>query len=404
MDRSDGTVSGFGIAAAVIPWIVTLVLALLFMIDGLGRFVVQRPFPFEVIDVALRIAGGLLIVAICIGVVDFLAALFDGRPATGDDPRTRLAYWPGLGLAFAGAVVATALTATLLRGGIGALALPLAALGDHVSGALLVSVAVPALIAPARLRGALTLMALPLTGLVMLGMTWEVSIAVVSLELAVVLLPICILLLVVGLATGVAQLAWGGAAGLFLLVLLGPILLGLMTPTEALAVVALFAIPTGFAIQASVARGDMKQALVDGGREMAAVVAILLMSVMMSRLLALLGWSEAWAAAALNVPWLLASVLLVVIVAALGYVATPMLAIGLCAVLFGPAVRLGGFDTSKAAVLIVVAGLVAAILRVVPATAGSERRLSLPVAAATVAGVLAMSMALLALVRLPALF
>jgi hypothetical protein len=72
--------------------------------------------------------------------------------------------------------------------------------------------------------------------------------------------------------------------------------------------------------------------------------------------------------------------------------------------LWGPAVRLGGFDTGKAAVLIVAAGLVAAILRVVPATAGSERGLSWPVAAATGAGVLAITAALLALVRLPALF
>lgn len=404
MDRSDGTVSGTGIATAVIPWLTVLVLALLFTADVVGRFVLQRPLPFELTDVVLRIAGGLLIVAICIGVVDSIAALFDGRAASAADTRTRLAYWPGHLLAFAGAVVATALTATLLRGGIGALALPLAALGDHVSSALLFTVAIPALIAPARLRGALALMALPLTGLVLLGMTWDMSIAVASFQMAVVLLPIGILLLVVGIATGVAQLAWGGAAGLFLLLLFGPILLGLMTPTEAVAVTALLVVPAGFAVQASLASGDMKLALVDGGREMVAVVAILLMSVMVSRLLAFLGWSEALAAFLLNMPWLLAAGLLVLIVTALGYVATPMLAIGLIAILIGPAVRLGGFDPGKAAVLIVMAGLAATVLRIVPATAGSQRRLSMPVAMATIAGVLAITTALLLLVRLPPLF
>ena len=69
MDTSKATLSATGIATAVIPWIVTLVLALLFTFDGLGRFVVQRPLPFEAVEFALRIAGGLLIVAICIGVI-----------------------------------------------------------------------------------------------------------------------------------------------------------------------------------------------------------------------------------------------------------------------------------------------------------------------------------------------
>ncbi len=403
MDTSKATLSATGIATAVIPWIVTLVLALLFTFDGLGRFVVQRPLPFEAVDTALRIAGGLLIVAICIGVIDVLAEMFDGSPSGEGDLRTRLAFWPGHVLAFVGLVASTAYTAVGMRGGLPALALPLAALGDHVSSALLFAVAAP-LITPARLRGALALMALPLTGLVMLAMTWEVSIAAAAVELVVVLLPISALLLVVGLSTGVSHLAWGGAAGLILLVLLGPILLGLMTPTEALAVVALVAIPVGFAVQGTLTSGDLKQALVDGGREMAAVVTILLMSVMVLRLLAFLGWSEAIAAAVLNLPWPLSAALLVVAVAGLGYVATPMLAVGLGGVLIGPAVRLGGFDTGKAAVLVVVAGLVAAILRVVPATAGSERGLSWPAAAATVAGVLVTTAALLVLVRLPALF
>ena len=402
MDASKATVSTTGIATAVVAWLVTLALALLFMLDAFGRYALQRPLPFDAVELALRIAGGLLVVVICFGVVDFLATLFDGRPAGSGDPRTRLAFWPGHGIAFAVAVAAAAGTAALFGGGLRAL--PVAALGDHVSGALLFAVAVPAMLAPARLRGALAVMALPLTGLVMLAMTWELSLGRAMLQMLLVLLPICILLLVAGLVTGVPQLAWGAASGLMLLVILGPILLGLTTPTEVLAVAALLAIPVGIGVQTTQASGDMKQALVDGGRELAAVVAILLMSMMVGRLFAFLGWTEALAAAMLNLPWPLAAGLLVVIVTAVGYVATPMLAIAIGGFLFGPAVRLGGFDLGKAAVLIVVAGLLAAILRIVPATAGTGQRLSVPAAAATLAGILVIATALLALVRLPALY
>ena len=155
------------------------------------------------------------------------------------------------------------------------------------------------------------------------------------------------------------------AAGLFAAVLpLVPIFSGLLTPTEAMAVIALFAIPAGLIINTAVRGTGVAQALVVATAEIGALTAVFCLSGIGGYALASSGFLPTLGALGGLAPPL--QVLLICLLAViLGVLLTPLLAfVPVLTLLIGPALS-GGLpiDVGTPAALLVLAGLTSMIIR-----------------------------------------
>lgn len=292
-----------------------------------------------------------------------LDAFADKNDDDGDDVRSRLAVWPGLPLAIVLAAVA------LFAGGASnvppTLLLQKAVIGAETYSFLGVAFAVAAaagLTGGRPMRG-VAATATPLVLVTLLGFFADQSITRLLFILAFPCLLIAVVCFVIALATQERGAIWW-SLGFFII----PIVAlacnpGLVTPTEAAAIIAIVALPIGLIINTAVRQTSAGTAVIVAAAEVSALAAAVVASAMISFVLAMTGATTAIAAQAAAIPPIaqLAIALLIALVGS--YLLTPALSLGLIATIVIPLLKRSGLDPSVFCALAVLAASSAMMLR-----------------------------------------
>lgn len=397
-DRVSGSAQRTGIAVALatlggaLLLIVALIAALAFVVDVLGRLGGSRPFDPDLLDRAALFLGLGCVLASLLALPAALGASF---VRTGDPPlrsHSALALVPGCVAALAVLVVSVVAVMALSGAGIEAGATlfyrrMVATFGEILFLTVPISLALAAVLGGARTPEATAAVAAPVMLAWLTGLLGGLSIAGLLLGLLLPLLGLAVVMAILyAMAPARAVTPWltgiALAGGLILLTATA-----LMTPTEAIALIALFGLPIAFLVRVLALRQSAGAMLRQAATETVSIVLVVAASSMaaVAFTLAKTGIGEGLATSAATLVG--GGVALFV----LAYMLTPALVLGLALplVLGG----LGGdrLDQAHIAVVAIVLGLAAMLAR----GARRDSAHSLPPSAAWTAAAALIALAIL---------
>jgi hypothetical protein len=277
--------------------------------------------------------------------------------------RSPLGVWPGLPLAILGLVLTGA--AFVANG------LPFAAflqklvtgLDAFVFGGLVLALAAAAAVTGGRPAKATAVVAAPVV-LTIFVSTW-LNISSVT-TMSIMAAPCAALGVAFAVAAMVSRnygLLWW-TTGLFaILLILPPLAAGFLTPTQAVALLCLVAVPVGLIVNSAVRGTGIARTMLVATAEVAALTAITCLVTTSAYFIALKNWAPS-ASVIDSMPTQLVLYGLVVIAIVMSSALTPLLCLGLMtAIVVAPFIIKAGSDPTVAAVLLVLAGLLGMIVR-----------------------------------------
>ncbi|KAB2849866.1 MAG: hypothetical protein F9K44_06675 [Hyphomicrobiaceae bacterium] len=398
-----------GVIAAVPTWIAIGALTAFFAADALGRLIFNQPLPFS-LPVALPVIGDfsaahtdlhsaisqyaavLLFLALPFAALFACLECFRARASSPDtDLRSSLGIWPGLPLGIVG-LFAT-LAASPFAGAPSAAVLQpfLQSLDVSLLTGPLLAIASAAAISGGRPAKATAVIAAPIVLTSLAAIFFNASIASTLLLIIGQLAIMAIAFIIAGFVSGNHGLFWWAAGPASVMLILPPVAAGLLTVSEAMAIVALVTIPIGLLVNSAVRRTGLARTMFVATAEIGALTAIMAFAGVGFRLAAFLGFQPRLEALAGIAP-ALQIIILVLAMIVLGVLLTPMLAAAIALSLFAVPALLNSaaIDLRIPSALLVLASLIAMMLRSIrsraepPPYGASSIAMSFPVALAMV--------------------
>ena len=292
-----------------------------------------------------------------------LEAVAGDSAADGDDVRSPLAVWPGLPLA----IVITAVSAVaslaskipieilLLQAQRGA--------QNYVLVGIVLAVATATGLTGGRPKRGIVAVAGPLVLVMAIAEMLALPIARLLLMLTLPCLVLAAAFLILSLATREKGAIWWSLGFLLVALTAGMCAPGLVTPTEAIAILAAVSLPVGMIVNSAVRQTPIGTALIVAGTEIAAIAAVFAVTFVSGYLLAINNVTAALAPLVTNMPGQVLLAACIVAVAVASYLMTPTLAFGILAFQTVPLLARAGIDSAVFATLAMLAAVAAMLLR-----------------------------------------